>query len=99
MYKDFFKFLKEYKIVSLGIAFIIGVASTSLVNSLVNDIIMPIISPFLFGESWRSASLNIGPVIIKWGSFLAELFNFAILAFIVFFIAKKILKEKEIKKK
>jgi large conductance mechanosensitive channel len=99
MIKKFVIFLKEYKIISLGLAFIIGAASTSLVKSLVNDIIMPIVTPFIFGESWKNASISLGPVIIKWGSFLAELINFFILAFIVFLIAKKILKEEDVKKK
>jgi large conductance mechanosensitive channel len=99
MIKEFFSFLKEYKILSLGLAFIIGVASISLVQSLVNDIIMPIITPFIFGESWKMATLTLGPVVIKWGTFLAELINFTILAFIVFLIAKKILKEEKVNKK
>ncbi|MFH1030875.1 MAG: MscL family protein [bacterium] len=99
MLKDFVKFLREYRIIDLGLAFIMGAASTSLVKSLVNDILMPIISPLLFGESWRNASLTIGPVVIKWGSFLSELINFAILAFVVFIIANKLLKEEDVKKK
>jgi large conductance mechanosensitive channel len=99
MLKEFSKFLKEYKIIGLGLAFIMGAASTSLVKSLVNDMIMPIITPLIFGESWKNATLEIGPVVLKWGSFLAELINFTILAFIVFLIAKKILKEEEVKKK
>lgn len=97
--KDFFTFLKEYKVVGLAMAFVMGAASTSLVKSLVNDILMPLLNPLLFGESWKNATLEFGPVILKWGSFLAELVNFSILAFVVFFIAKKILKEEEVKKK
>jgi large conductance mechanosensitive channel len=99
MVKDFVSFLKEYKIIGLGIAFIMGAASTSLVKSLVNDIIMPIATPLLFGDSWRNATLDIGAVSLKWGAFLAEFINFVILAFIVFLIAKKILKEEKVGKK
>lgn len=99
MWKEFLEFLKEYKIIGLGLAFIMGGASTSLVKSLVEDIIMPVISPIISADSWRSATLEIGPIAIKWGSFLAEFLNFAILAFIVFVIAKKILKEEKVAKK
>lgn len=96
--REFFDFLKEYKVFSLAIAFIIGGASTSLVNSLVKDILMPIIEP-LMSSKWREAVLIIGPVHIVYGAFLAELINFLILAFIVFIVTKKILKiEKEEKK-
>lgn len=92
MIKEFVQFLKEYKVVSLAVGFVMGAASTNLVNSLVKDILMPVAAPFLAAESWQTATLHIGPVKIVYGSFLAELLNFAILALIVFLIAKKILK-------
>lgn len=92
--EEFREFLKEYKIVSLALAFIIGTASTSLVSSLVDNVIMPFVSPFIAGGGWQEAVLVLGPVSIKWGSFLSELVSFVILAFVVFIIAKKLLKEK-----
>ena len=49
--KEFLLFLKEYKVVSLAIAFVIGEAGTSLVTSLVKDILLPIASPFLSAET------------------------------------------------
>ncbi len=92
MLKEFLDFLKEYKIVGLAIAFVIGTASTALINSLVKDIIMPILSPILSAGAWKDAMLDLGPVHIAYGSFVAELLNFIILAAIVFFVTKKILK-------
>lgn len=94
--KEFVAFLKEFKVVSLAVAFIMGAASTSLINSLVKDVLMPVIDPLMEGETWREAVLTIGSIHITYGSFLAELINFIILALIVFFVAKKIFKmEKE----
>lgn len=95
--KDFKKFLKEYKIASIALAFILGSASTSLVQSLVNNIIMPFLSLLIPAEEWSQATLIIGSVNLKWGAFLSELISFLILAFVVFIIAKKLLKI-EIKK-
>ena len=96
---EFLEFLKEYKVLSLAIAFVMGGASTSLVNSLVNDVIMPIFEPFM-ATKWREAVLTIGPVHIVYGSFLAQLVNFLILALIIFVVTKKILKlEREEKSK
>ncbi|HNY35950.1 MAG TPA: MscL family protein [Candidatus Pacearchaeota archaeon] len=92
MLKDFIAFLKEYNIVSLTMAFIMGAASTSLVNSLVKDIIMPIFSPLTSSGDWQNAVLNLGPISIKYGSFLGELLNFIVLGLVIFIIAKKILK-------
>ncbi len=99
MFKEFAKFLKEFNVVSLAVGFVMGTASTALVGSLVKDVLMPIAGPLIGAESWREAVWNIGPVHIAIGSFAAELFNFLILAFIIFFIAKKLLKmEAEVKK-
>ena len=99
MIAEFKEFLKEYKIVPLGIAFVMGVASTALIKSLVENIIMPIITPFIPGGTWKTATFAIGPIVIGWGSFLGELINFAIIAFVVFMFAKKIMKEEKVTKK
>lgn len=92
MFKEFAKFLHEFNIVALAVGFIMGTASTSLVNSLVKDILMPIAAPLMSEEGWRQATLHVGPVTVAYGSFMAELINFLILALIIFFVAKKLLK-------
>ncbi|MEM5835346.1 MAG: MscL family protein [Candidatus Aenigmatarchaeota archaeon] len=99
MIKEFLEFLKEYKVIALAIAFIMGAASTTLVKSLVDNIIMPVITPFIPGGAWRTATLTIGPIVISWGAFLADLINFVIIALVVFLIAKKIMKEEKVSKK
>ncbi|MEM3556011.1 MAG: MscL family protein [Candidatus Micrarchaeia archaeon] len=99
MVQEFKDFLKEYKVLPLAIAFIMGAAVTAMVQSLVSDIIMPIITPFIPGGEWRTATLEIGPVLIKWGSFLSALINFIIIAAVVFMLAKMVLKEEKVTKK
>jgi large conductance mechanosensitive channel len=96
---EFKDFLYEYKVIPLAIAFIMGIASTALIKSLVDNVIMPLITPFIPGGAWRTATLELGPVVIGWGPFLAELINFIIIAFVVFLIAKKVLKEEKVEKK
>ncbi len=96
---EFKEFLDEYKVMGLAVAFIMGIAATSLVQSLVNDIIMPCITPFIPNGDWAKATLAIGPVLIKWGSFLSQLINFIILALVVFFVAKFFLGEQKVTKK
>ncbi|MDI6714263.1 MAG: MscL family protein [Thermodesulfovibrio sp.] len=98
MVKDFLGFLKEYKVIALAIAFIMGSASTALVKSLVENIIMPIITPFIPGGEWKTAKFSIGPIVIGWGAFLGECINFTIIAFVVFMIAKKIMKSQKVEK-
>ena len=97
--KEFMDFLYEYKIIGLAIAFIMGVAATQLIKSLVDNIIMPVITAFLPGGAWKTATFAIGPIVIGWGPFLGDLINFVIIALVIFFIAKKILKEEKVEKK
>jgi large conductance mechanosensitive channel len=96
---EFKEFLKEYKVVGLAIALIIGLAATSLVKSTVDNLIMPIITPFIPGGGWQTATFSIGPIVIGWGALLGEVINFVVIAFIVFIIAKYMLKEEKVTKK
>lgn len=96
---EFKEFLNEYKVTGLAVAFIIGAAATTLVKSLVDNIIMPLITPFVPGGAWQTATFSFGPVIISWGAFLAAVINFIIIAFVVFLIAKWVLREEKVTKK
>jgi large conductance mechanosensitive channel len=96
---EFKDFLYEYKVIPLAIAFIMGIVSTALIKSLVDNIIMPIITPFVPGGAWKTATFEIGPIVLSWGAFLGELINFIIIAFVVFMIAKNMLKEEKVEKK
>lgn len=97
--KEFREFLREYKVTGLAVAFIIGVAATTLVQSLVNNVVMPIITPFIPGGAWQTATFSMGPIVIGWGAFLGALINFIVIAFVVFLIAKFILREEKVSKK
>jgi large conductance mechanosensitive channel len=99
IFKDFGEFLKEYKVIGLAIAFIIGAAATAFIKVLVDSVIMPLITPFIPGGAWQTATFKMGPIVIGWGAFLGALINFIIIAFAVFFMAKMILREEKVTKK
>ncbi len=90
--REFFSFLKEYNVISFAVGFIMGSASTALINSLVKDILLPLITAFLSTESWRTAAWEIGSTKIVYGAFLAESLNFLILALVIFIVVHKLLK-------
>lgn len=92
MLTEFAKFLKEFNVVSLAVGFVMGTASTALVNSLVRDVLMPLAAPLTAAGSLKEAMLRIGPFMIAYGSFLEALVNFIILTLIIFVVARKILK-------
>ncbi|HEX4104539.1 MAG TPA: MscL family protein [Candidatus Paceibacterota bacterium] len=89
--KEFVKFLKEYKVASLAVAFIVGEATSGLVSSFVKDIFLPIVAPLLSIESWETATISIGPITIAYGTFVADMINFIILALLIFLVARKFL--------
>jgi large conductance mechanosensitive channel len=97
--KEFMDFLKEYKVIGLAVALIIALAATALVKAVVDYLVMPIITPFIPGGAWQTATFSIGPIVIAWGALLSAIINFVIIAFVVFIIAKKVLKEDKVTKK
>ena len=99
IFKEFKEFLKEYKVIGLAIALVIGLASVALINAVVNNLIMPLITPFIPGGAWQTAVLKLGPIVIGWGALLGAIINFVIIAFVVFLIAKYALKEEKVTKK
>lgn len=96
---EFKAFLKEYRVIGLAVAFVMGAALTTLVQSLVNNVIMPLITPFIPDGAWQTATFKIGPIVIGWGAFTSALLNFLILALVVFLIVKKLLKDEAAVKK
>lgn len=96
--REFMDFLKEYKVMGLAIAIVMGMAANDLVKSLVTNIIMPLATPFLSGGT-QNAVLVAGPFVITWGAFLGAVINFVIIAFAVFLLAKMLMKEDKVAKK
>jgi large conductance mechanosensitive channel len=97
--QEFKEFLKEYKVIGLAVALIIGLAATALVKSVVDNLVMPIITPFIPGGAWQTATLTLGKIVIGWGALLGAIINFVIIALVVFIIAKYALKEEKVTKK
>lgn len=99
MTKEFIDFLKQYGVIGLAIAVVIGGKLNDLVSSLVNDLLMPLIfQPALKAanvDDIRKLSLN-G---ILYGKVLGAAIDFLIVAVVVFLIAKHILREETVTKK
>jgi large conductance mechanosensitive channel len=99
MMREFMDFLKHYGVIGLAIAVIIGGKLNLLVSSLVADILTPVI----FQPALKAAGVeNIALLSyngILYGKFVAAFIDFMIVAFIVFFFAKKLMKEEIVAKK
>jgi large conductance mechanosensitive channel len=99
MLKEFMTFLKQYGVIGLAIAVIIGGKLNALVGATVDGILMPIITFFIPGGTWRTATLDIGPIHFLLGPFIGAAIDFIIVAWIVFVFAKKVLREETVAKK
>lgn len=99
MTKEFFSFLKQYGIVGLAIAVIIGGKLNEFIGSIVNDLIMPIILtiPLKAAGVDEIAKLQVGGIF--YGKVIGAGINFIIVALVIFLFAKKVLKEESVTKK
>ena len=99
MLEEFMDFLKEYGVVGLAIAVVIGGKLNALVTSAVDGILMPLITFFIPSGEWRKATLDLGPFHFLLGPFAGALIDFLIVALIVFYFAKVVLKEAKVAKR
>ena len=97
--KEFVAFLKQYGVIGLAIAVIIGGKANALVTSIVDGILMPIVTFMVPGGNWRTASLDVGPIHFLPGPVLGSAVDFVIVAWLVFLFAKKVLKEETVAKR
>jgi large conductance mechanosensitive channel len=107
MWSEFKAFLLKTNALALAIAFILGLALASVVNSLVADIIMPPVGLALGGVDFQNLFIDLsgkhyatlaaakeaGAATINYGVFLMTVITFIIVAFVVFLIARTLIKE------
>jgi large conductance mechanosensitive channel len=97
--REFMAFLKQYGVIGLAIAVIIGGKANALVTSLVDGVLMPIVTFFIPGGAWRTATVDIGAVHLLLGPVLGAAADFVIVAWLVFWFSKKVLREETVAKK
>ncbi len=95
MGSEFMAFLKNYGVIGLAIAVVIGGKANELVGSIVEGLINPIIALATGGADFTAFA--VGPFAI--GKVITALINFLIVALLVFWFAKKVLKEESVAKK
>jgi len=88
MIKEFKDFVLRGNIVDLAVAVVIGAAFNAIVSSLVDNVI----TPLLLAPALKAANLQdidkLAWGAVKYGSFLAAIIKFIIIAFILFLIVK-----------
>ena len=89
--QEFMDFMKEQKIISVALAFIVGIATAALVQALVQDIITPLYSPYLSFLDPKQ-EITVGLSKFKIGDFIMQLINWIVILLVVFLIGKKMVK-------
>ena len=104
MMKEFREFVMRGNVMDLAVAVIIGGAFGAIVTSLVNDIIMPIIGLLTggvnFGDRFIALdggtyatladAMEAGAATLNYGLFIQAIFNFLIIAFVIFMLVRQI---------
>ncbi len=111
MMSEFKEFAVKGNVVDMAVGIIIGGAFGKIVSSFVNDVVLPPIGMALGGVDFNNLFKNLGEgtfatlaeakeagaPVIAYGSFLQNVFDFLIVAFVIFMMVRAInnLKRKE----
>lgn len=93
--KEFREFAMRGNVVDLAVGVIIGAAFGKIVSSLVSDIIMPPLGLLIGGVDFKQFSIvlraaqgDIPAVVMHYGVFIQNIFDFIIVAFAIFIAIK-----------
>ncbi len=87
---EFKAFAMKGNVIDLAVAVVIGAAFGKIVASLVENIIMPTIGILLGGVDFTEWSIAVGDAVITYGVFIQSIFDFTIIAFVIFMVVRAI---------
>ena len=88
MWSDFKAFLLKQNVLSLAIAFVLGVALNAVVKAIVDDFIMPFIGAITPSGAWRTFVWQVGSVKFGLGDFIGAVLNFFVIGFVAWRLSK-----------
>jgi large conductance mechanosensitive channel len=98
---EFKEFAMKGNVVDMAVGVIIGAAFGKIVSALVENVIMPPLGKLIGGVNFSDLAMSLGPgsngkdVLLKYGAFLQTIFDFLIIAFVIFVALKGINKLKK----
>ncbi len=98
---EFKEFAMKGNVVDLAVGVIVGAAFGKIVSSFVGDVIMPPLGVLIGGINFSDLAITLGtdpkgaPVLLKYGSFFQTIFDFLIIATVIFIAVKGINKLKK----
>lgn len=83
--QGFIDFIRQQSVVGLAVGFILGGAVSGVVSSLVEDLVNPLIGLALGAAgSLEAYSTTVGTAELRWGSFVAVVIDFLVIALVVY---------------
>ena len=111
-FAEFKEFAMKGNVVDMAIGVVIGAAFGKITTSLVNDVIMPLVSRVTGGvdfSAWKwvlkaaevdeTGAETVAEIAVNYGSFIAVVLDFLIIALVLFMVVKAINKLRTIGKK
>lgn len=90
--EEFKDFISKGNVMDMAVGVIIGGAFGKIVSSLVENILMPLIGILIGGVNFSDLSATVGNAEVKYGIFLQSVFDFLIIALVIFIMIKQISK-------
>ena len=89
--KEFRDFLLRGNVITLAVAFVMGLAFAAVVNSFVKNLVMPVIAAIIGKPDFSNLTFTIHRSVFTYGTFITDLISFiAIAAAVFFFIVKPV---------
>ena len=93
---DFKEFAMKGNVVDMAVGVIVGAAFGKIVSSLVENVIMPPLGKMVGNINFSELAMSLGTgangkeVMLKYGAFLQSIFDFVIIAFVLFMAIRAI---------
>jgi large conductance mechanosensitive channel len=93
---EFKEFAMKGNVVDLAVGVIVGAAFGKIVSSLVGNVVMPVLGKLVGGFNFSDLAISLGadpagkPVAITYGIFLQSIFDFVIIALVLFMAIRAI---------
>ena len=93
---EFKEFAMKGNVVDMAVGVIVGAAFGKIVSSLVGDVIMPALSKLTGGINFSDLAISLGAdpkgkeVLVKYGAFVQTLFDFVLIALVLFIALRAI---------
>jgi len=93
---EFKEFAMKGNVVDLAVGVIVGAAFGKIVSSLVSNVVMPVLGKLIGGFNFADLAIALGndpagkPVAITYGVFLQSVFDFVIIALVLFMAIRAI---------